>query len=233
MKIQFLGKQDPFPPVSKALSYPDGLLAAGGDLSPQRLLSAYRMGIFPWFNAGDPILWWSPDPRLVLFPEDLKISRSLRKTLKKREFEIRVDTSFRKVMQACAAPRKDAAGTWISEKMIEAYSILHEMGHAHSIESWRDGELAGGLYGIALGSVFFGESMFSRQSDASKVAFVHLVLQLRRWGFRMIDCQVRTDHLVSLGATEIPRSQFSALLDKLADGDTGKGKWRFDHDLLE
>ncbi len=233
MKIQLLGKQDPFPPVTAALSYPDGLLAAGADLSPQRLLSAYRMGIFPWFSPEDPILWWSPDPRLVLFPENLKISRSLRKTLKKGEFEIRVDTSFRKVMEACAAPRRGEAGTWIGKEMIEAYSILHEMGHSHSIESWREGELVGGLYGIALGRVFFGESMFSRQSDASKVAFAHLVLQLRRWGFRMIDCQVRTDHLVSLGATEIPRSQFSALLGMLVEGETGKGKWRFDHDLLE
>ena len=227
-----LGKDDPFPPVWKALPYPDGLLAFGADLSPERLLDAYRRGIFPWFGPEDPILWWSPDPRLVLFPDRLKISRSLRRRLRRGDFEIRVDTAFRQVMQACAEPRPGADGTWISPEMVEAYCRLHRLGHAHSVESWRNGNLVGGLYGLALGKAFFGESMFSRESDASKAAFAHLVLQLSRWDYGLVDCQVRTGHLVSLGAEEISRSEFTARLDTLTSRDGDRGKWTFDHDLV-
>lgn len=216
-----------FPPVENALTEPNGLLAAGGDLSPQRLLAAYRKGIFPWFNEDDPILWWSPDPRMVLFPAELKISRSLRKTLKKNHYQICTDRSFIQVMEACAAPRKGQAGTWIHPQMIAAYSALHEIGLAHSVETWVDGELAGGLYGVALGKVFFGESMFSRQPDASKIAFVHLVKQLQYWEYGMIDCQVRTGHLASLGAREIARTEFSHKLDALITGIEPGKKWNF------
>lgn len=229
--LTWLGREDPFPEPDKAMREPNGLLAAGGDLSPQRLIEAYRQGIFPWYGENDPILWWSPDPRLVLFPENLRISRSLRKSLRKNH-EIRTDTAFEAVMRKCAEPRRDGAGTWISEEMISAYCALHGMGIAHSIETWIEGELAGGLYGVALGKVFFGESMFSRRTDASKIAFVHLVKQLERWGFSMIDCQARTQHLVSLGAVEIPRSAFASILRAEATP-TCPGKWNFDHDLVE
>ncbi|MDH5766219.1 MAG: leucyl/phenylalanyl-tRNA--protein transferase, partial [Gammaproteobacteria bacterium] len=164
----------PFPQLENALMYPDGLLAAGGDLSTTRLLNAYRQGIFPWYNEGEPILWWSPDPRCVLFPEKIKISNSLNKTLKKNKFTVKVDTAFSEVMQACSAPRKDQPGTWITEAMFDAYLKLHQQGYAHSFECWQDGQLTGGLYGIAIGKVFFGESMFSKVTDSSKVALVHL-----------------------------------------------------------
>ena len=213
--------------MENALTEPNGLLAVGGDLSPQRLLAAYRKGIFPWFNEDDPILWWSPDPRMVLFPAEIKISRSLRKTLKKDHYHIYADRSFTKVMEACAAPRKGQAGTWINPQMIAAYSALNEMGLAHSVETWVDGELVGGLYGVALGKVFFGESMFSRQPDASKIAFVHLVKQLQYWDYGMIDCQVRTSHLASLGAQEISRTEFSQKLDALISGIEPGRKWNF------
>lgn len=232
--FKWLGKNDPFPVMENAdgILY-DGLIAAGADLSPHRLICAYRQGIFPWFNPGDPILWWSPDPRMVLFPDKLKISRSLGKTLKRKDYEIRVDTCFEAVMRNCAAPRHDTAGTWISEDMITAYCTLHELGLAHSVETWKNGSLAGGLYGVALGKVFFGESMFSRVSDASKTAFVHLVLQLERWDFGMIDCQMKTAHLASLGASEIPRPEFALKLKSLAHCDSITGTWHFDHDLIE
>ncbi|MHB1291441.1 MAG: leucyl/phenylalanyl-tRNA--protein transferase, partial [Sulfuricella sp.] len=212
--IPWLNPNDPFPPLASALREPNGLLAAGGSLSPQRLVEAYTHGIFPWFNPGEPILWWSPDPRMVLFPAELKISRSLRKTLKKHDFELRVDTAFREVMEACAAPR-DGQGTWITPAMIDAYSELHRLGLAHSVETWVEGKLVGGLYGISVGRMFYGESMFSRQADASKIAFVHLVRQLERWSFGMIDCQMKTAHLASLGAREIPRAEFSQKLTEL------------------
>ncbi|MBY0578873.1 MAG: leucyl/phenylalanyl-tRNA--protein transferase [Burkholderiales bacterium] len=230
--LKWLDKNDPFPAIETARTYPDGLLVAGGDLAPHRLIDAYRHGIFPWFSPDDPILWWSPDPRLVLFPDELKISRSLGKALRK-DYEIRIDTCFETVMRQCAAPRKDGGGTWISEEMIAAYCALHELGFAHCVETWMDGKLAGGLYGIAMGKVFFGESMFSRASDASKMAFVHLVLQLKRWNFGMIDCQVKTAHLLSLGAVEIPRSEFALKLKSWMDCKTITGKWHFDHDLIE
>ena len=231
--IPWLAAGIPFPPLVRALHEPNGLLAAGGDLSPERLLLAYRHGIFPWFSEGQPILWWSPDPRMVLFPDELKVSRSLAKTLKKRPFEMRADTAFRAVMECCAAPRLGEPGTWISTDMIAAYTRLHELGLAHSVEAWHGNELVGGLYGIALGRMFYGESMFSRANDASKIAFVHLVRQLERWGFGMIDCQMKTAHLSSLGAREIPREEFARRLDELLDYPDTPGHWRLDHDLVE
>lgn len=222
-----------FPPVENALREPNGLLAVGGDLSPQRLLEAYSKGIFPWFNADEPILWWSPNPRMVLFPEEIKISRSLRKTLKKDHYQIRTDGSFTQVMHACASSRKGQVGTWIHPEMIAAYTALHDMGLAHCVETWMGGELVGGLYGVALGQVFFGESMFSRVPDASKIALVHLAKQLQRWKFGLIDCQVKTDHLTSLGAREIPRSEFSQQLDRLIADTKPGNKWSFDPVLIE
>jgi leucyl/phenylalanyl-tRNA--protein transferase len=210
--IPLLGPHDPFPPVSKALRSPNGLLCAGADLSPERLLDAYSKGIFPWFSEGDPILWWSPHPRMVLFPAELKVSRSLRKAVARRTFETRFDTAFAEVMRACAEPRDGQAGTWIVPEMVAAYTRLHERGFAHSVESWRDGRLVGGLYGILLGRVFFGESMFSRETDASKVALVKLVARLEALGVGLVDCQQATRHLASLGAREIPRREFAQRL---------------------
>ena len=212
--IPWLRGDEPFPPVGKALKSPNGLLCAGGDLSPGRLVEAYRHGIFPWFSEGDPILWWSPDPRMVLFPEELRVSRSLRRTLVRGTFETRVDSAFRAVVEACAAPREEHGGTWIVPEMIEAYTRLHELGFAHSVESWSEGELVGGLYGISLGKVFFGESMFTRATDASKVALVRLAERLRARGCQVIDCQQATAHLASLGAREIPRKAFAQLLQE-------------------
>jgi leucyl/phenylalanyl-tRNA---protein transferase len=229
--LPWLKPTDPFPPLSSALLSPNGLLAAGGDLSPRRLIEAYRRGIFPWYSEGEPILWWSPDPRMVLVPGALKISRSLGKTLKRGHFEVRADTAFRQVIQACAAmPRPGQRGTWITRQMVEAYCRLHELGAAHSVETWIDGELAGGLYGIALGRAFFGESMFARSSDASKIAFVHLVRQLERWEFGLIDCQMSTAHLASFGAIEIARSEFSAQLAKLVNYAHSTARWCFEPD---
>ncbi len=210
--IPLLRPADPFPPVAKALRSPNGLLCAGADLSPERLLDAYSRGIFPWYSEGEPILWWSPHPRMVLFPDELKVSRSLRKAVARGPFETRFDTAFAEVMRECAAPRDGQPGTWIVPEMVAAYTRLHELGFAHSVESWRDGQLAGGLYGILLGRVFFGESMFSRETDASKVALVKLVARLKGMGVRVIDCQQATRHLASLGAREIPRSAFAQLL---------------------
>ena len=230
----WLDPRDPtlaFPPVELALRDPDGLLALGGDLAPERLLAAYRQGIFPWYSEGQPILWWSPDPRMVLLPNELKISRSLRKTLRKRPFRITLDTDFPAVMAACADPRADGHGTWITEEMTLAYRRLHELGYAHSVEAWQEGHLVGGLYGVALGRVFFGESMFTRATDASKVAFVHLVEQLMRWDFALIDCQVHTGHLASLGAKPIPRSDFTTALLREAQPPDRRGPWRLDADI--
>ncbi len=205
--------EQPFPALDQALQEPNGLLAVGGCLSPQRLVQAYQNGIFPWYNEDDPILWWSPNPRLVLFPDRLKVSRSLQKTLRKTTFSIRCNQDFAQVMQQCAAPRCDGHGTWINSEMFDAYQRLHRLGIAHSIEAWQDDQLVGGLYGLAIGQVFFGESMFHHCRDASKVAFVHLVSQLRASGFQLIDCQVKSEHLLSLGAEEIPRQAFKELLD--------------------
>jgi len=229
--IPLLQNDLPFPPVNRALRNPNGLLAAGGDLSPARLLQAYRHGVFPWFGEDEPILWWSPDPRMVLIPREFKISHSLRKVLRQGKFEVRLDTAFADVMRSCAAPREGANGTWISEQMIAAYCELHRMGYAHSVESWLDGELVGGLYGIALGRMFYGESMFSRKTDASKVALAQLCAQLARWDFGMIDCQMNTPHLASLGAGEIPRDEFIARLQDLINYPPVTA-WRFDNDLF-
>jgi len=215
MQLVQLDSRNPgqtFPPLALALSDPEGLLAYGGCLSPQRLLNAYRHGIFPWYGPGEPILWWSPNPRLVLFPDKLQVSRSLRKTLRRQTFDVTFDMAFSKVMQECAAPREGQQGTWITQDMLAAYSELHRLGYAHSVEAWHDGVLAGGLYGVTIGRVFFGESMFHRQRDASKVAFVQLVQQLTNWGYRLIDCQVSSGHLLSLGAQAIPRTQFAELI---------------------
>lgn len=201
-----------FPDPSQALQDPDGLIAVGGDLSPERILVAYHKGIFPWFNPGDPILWWSPNPRTVIFPEQLHISKSLRKILRQGNYKVSFDHCFEAVMRACASPRSYADDTWINEDIIAGYCTLHERGVAHSVEVWRDNELVGGLYGIALGRVFFGESMFSYADNASKVGFAHLVRQLRMWDFQLIDCQVANNHLFSLGAVEIPREDFQRIL---------------------
>jgi leucyl/phenylalanyl-tRNA---protein transferase len=212
--IPWLRGDAPFPPVSKALKSPNGLLCAGGDLAPERLIEAYSRGIFPWFSEGDPILWWSPDPRMVLFPDELKVSKSLRKKVDREIYETRVDTAFRDVIEACAAPRDGQAGTWIVPEMIDAYTRLHERGLAHSVESWQAGELVGGLYGVSLGPVFFGESMFARVPDASKVALVKLVERLKARDCRVIDCQQATAHLARLGAREIPRKAFAQLVQE-------------------
>ena len=206
--IPWLERGSPFPPVTKALRSPNGLLCAGDELTPGRILEAYARGIFPWFSEGDPVLWWSPDPRMVLFPAELRVTRSLRKRAASGRFEVRFDTAFKEVMRACAEPRDGQAGTWILPPMIAAYTRLHEMGFAHSAEAWRDGALVGGLYGMLLGRVFFGESMFARETDASKVALVHLVKRLEAMGVVLIDCQQATGHLASLGAREIPRRDF-------------------------
>lgn len=214
--VAALENEEPFPPLERALREPNGLLAIGGDLGPQRLLAAYRGGIFPWFSPGEPILWWSPDPRMVLLPERLKVSRSLHKALRRSEIQVRFDTAFREVMQACTeAPRDGQSGTWIVPEMIEAYCHLHQLGVAHSVETWRDGRLVGGLYGVAIGGMFYGESMFHHETDASKIAFVHLVRFLQEKGYGMIDCQMHTGHLASLGAEEIPRSDFLRRLQAL------------------
>jgi leucyl/phenylalanyl-tRNA--protein transferase len=216
----------PFPPLDKALHEPNGLIAIGGCLSVQRLLNAYKHGIFPWYNPGEPILWWSPNPRLVLFPDQLRVSRSLRKTLRKNLFTFTIDQAFEQVITACAQPREKESGTWITQHIHKAYNALHQLGIAHSAETWLDGELVGGLYGVALGQVFFGESMFQTHTDASKVAFVQLVEQLTSWDYQLIDCQVHTSHLESLGAEEISREQFIQLLKQYCETPVNPSAWR-------
>jgi leucyl/phenylalanyl-tRNA---protein transferase len=213
--ITWLSPQDApewFPPLEQALEEPSGLLAAGGDLSPERLLAAYRRGIFPWYSPGQPVLWWSPDPRAVLFPEEFHCTRSLAKTLRNGGFTAAIDRDFTAVIDGCAAPRAASPGTWITSEMRAAYLKLHRLGYAHSVETWRGAALVGGLYGVRLGGVFFGESMFSRERDASKVALAHLVAVCQRNSLAVIDCQLPSRHLSSLGARTIPRSQFQALL---------------------
>jgi len=218
--IPWLDVNTPFPDVSEALTTDaPGLLAAGADLSPKRLLAAYQRGIFPWFSEGQPILWWSTDPRMVLRTDDFRISDSLRKTLKKiardgQRWEVRFDSAFEQVMRACAAPRRDGPGTWISEDIIAGYTGLHQQGFAHSSELWLDGELVGGAYGVSIGTMFYGESMFARVTDGSKVALAYLVHFLRQHGVELIDCQQETGHLASLGARPIPRQDFIAHLQK-------------------
>ncbi len=229
--IPWLDRNQPFPPLARALLEPNGLLAAGGELSAERLIDAYQHGIFPWYSADQPLLWWSPDPRMVLMPSELKISRSLGKRLHKPDFEVRIDSAFETVMRACAAPRDGQAGTWITDDMVAAYTELHRRGLAHSVETWIDGELAGGLYGVALGRMFYGESMFMRATDASKIALAHLARQLHRWGFGLIDCQMQTSHLASLGAREIPRDDFVRQLTVLVNCEP-PSSWQFDNDLF-
>ncbi len=215
-----------FPPVERALSEPDGLLAAGGDLSPPRLLEAYRRGIFPWYSRGQPILWWCPDPRAVLRPERMKVSRSLAKSIRNRGFETRIDGSFREVLRYCGSTELRPGGTWLSPEMRAAYLRLHKLGYAHSVETWLNDRLVGGLYGIAVGRVFFGESMFSLERDASKVALKRLCDELISRGYHIIDCQMATGHLMSLGAELIPRPEFIELLRTHVGTDLEAKPWR-------
>ncbi len=226
--IPWLGSEAVFPPDAQALAEPNGLLAAGGSLSPAWLLAAYRRGIFPWFSEGEPILWWTPDPRLVLVPDEIHISHSLRKTLRRRHFEVRTDTAFAAVMRACAAPRGPGLGTWITPEMQAAYLRMHELGHAHSVECWREGRLVGGLYGIALGRVYFGESMFALETDASKVALAHLGRLLGERGYAIIDCQMTTAHLQYMGARELSRAHFAAALARWVSEGPPPQKWAAD-----
>jgi len=220
-----------FPPANLA---EDGLLAVGGDLAPERLLLAYSQGIFPWYSRSTPILWHSPDPRMVMAPADLTVNRSLRKAIRRRPYELRMDTAFEEVVTGCAeSPRPDQDGTWLVPDMIAAYTRLHELGFAHSIEAWLGEELVGGLYGVSLGAAFFGESMFARADDASKIAFVAGVRQLAAWETRLIDCQVHTPHLARFGAHEIARDDYLALLRAALDHPTRRGPWRFDLDVRD
>ncbi len=223
--LTWLERDDPFPDPAKALKEPNGLLCAGADLSAARLLDAYRQGIFPWYAGGEPILWWSPDPRMVLYCDELRVSRSLAKSIRNKGFEVRIDSAFSKVTKACAEPRKGEPGTWLGKDMQAAYLALHRAGHAHSFETWQADRLVGGLYGVSVGRAFFGESMFSRATDASKVALVALVEALRERGFPMIDCQQRTPLLASLGAREIPRRQFLRRVAALVNYPESPEKW--------
>jgi leucyl/phenylalanyl-tRNA--protein transferase len=215
----------PFPAAGLAETDPNGLLAVGGDLHPERLINAYRNGIFPWFSPGDPILWWSPDPRTLLFPAQVRVSRSLRKALRRRRLGVTMDRAFDAVIRACSGPRRDGAGTWLVPEMIAAYGRLHRRGLAHSVEVWQDGELVGGLYGVGLGRVFYGESMFSRVGDASKVALVHLCQRLDAWGFAVVDCQMMSGHLVRMGAQQVQRDAFTALLRRWCPVPGREGSW--------
>lgn len=225
--IPWLRPRMPFPPIGTALTEPNGLLAASSDLTPERLLDAYARGIFPWYGADQPVLWWSPDPRMVLFVDEVRISRSLRKRVKQQRLEIRADTAFRSVIGACAtAPRPGQAGTWITPAIVDAYSALHAHGHAHSVEAWREGTLVGGLYGVAIGRMFFGESMFAHEPDASKIALVHLIAMLRVRGFPLIDCQQETRHLASFGARPIPRHVFAEHVAALVHSTAPDRPWR-------
>ena len=217
MPIPFLAPDDeqtPFPSVSSALIEPNGLLMAGGNLSPKRLLSAYRSGVFPWYEEGEPILWWSPDPRCVIWPENIKVSKSLTKTIRSERYEVTENLAYQEVMKQCGAPRTGSSGTWVTDEMIAAYCTLNKLGVAKSLEVWMGHRLVGGLYGIELGRVFVGESMFSTERDASKVALVHLV---RSGAYSLIDCQLETAHLNSMGATTITRERYIELLDAHAD----------------
>ena len=225
--IPWLERNSPFPSAERALRHPNGLLAAGADLSPGRLLLAYRNGIFPWYSEGEPLLWWSPDPRMVLHTDGLKISRSLAKSIRNRGYETRLDSAFAEVLDGCAGPRRDQPGTWLGDDMRAAYLRLHRLGYAHSFETWRDGALVGGLYGMAIGRMFYGESMFSRATDASKVALAALACELRSRGFPMIDCQMNTRHLETLGAREIKRAEFLRAVAALVNYDEPPGRWQF------
>lgn len=223
--LPWLAHGDPFPPADTALRHPNGLLAAGGDLSLERLLLAYRQGIFPWYSQGEPILWWSPDPRMVLLTSELRVSRSLAKSMRNRGYEVRVDTAFAQVLDGCSAARRGQPGTWLVPEMRAAYLGLHEAGYAHCFETWRNDSLAGGLYGVAIGRMFYGESMFSRATDASKVALVALAAELSARGFPLIDCQMNTAHLASLGARETARTDFLHALRALVNYAEPPGRW--------
>ena len=231
--IRWLGPDDPFPPVDTALTDPNGLLAAGADLSTGRLLDAYRRGIFPWAGDDEPMLWWCPDPRMVLFVGELHVSRSLRRRIRSGGLTVTVDRAFAAVVDGCAAPRPDSDGTWITPAIAVAYGELHRLGHAHSVEAWEDDELAGGLYGVSIGRMFYGESMFAFRPDASKVALAYLVRQLARWGFELVDCQMSTAHLASLGAREVPRAEFLRRLRRLIAEPAPPSPWKFDADLAD
>jgi leucyl/phenylalanyl-tRNA--protein transferase len=220
--LAWLEAKDPFPPVERALKEPNGLLAAGGELTVPRLLEAYRRGVFPWYSGTEPVLWWSPDPRMVLYCAELKVSRSLAKSLRNKGYEVRADTAFAEVLAGCADRPE---GTWLGAGMKQAYLRLHRAGYAHSFETWRDGELLGGLYGVAIGRMFYGESMFSRATDASKVALAALVAELRTREFPLIDCQMHTPLLASLGAREIPRRSFLRELATLVNYPASPGSW--------
>ncbi len=229
MKLEVLDPNNPsqlFPATNTALNDPEGLLAAGGCLSPIRLINAYRQGVFPWYSANEPILWWSPNPRLVVAPEQIKISRSLAKTMRQQKFEFKLDTAFSEVITACAQPRTYAEGTWITDEMLQAYNTLHKLGFAHSAEAWYQNELVGGLYGVAIGQVFFGESMFHIKTDASKVAFAHLSQHLHTWDYKLIDCQIYSPHLASFGAQEITRDTFIQHLKTHCSMLPNKNAWK-------
>jgi len=223
---------DAFPPPAEALTEPNGLLAMGGDLSPQRLLAAYPLGIFPWYEPGQPILWWSPDPRAVLWPENLHVSRRLQRTRRRSKLSLTCDQAFSTVVQCCAEPRRYAEGTWITGEMSAAYSTLHQLGWAHSFEAWQEDELVGGLYGVAIGRVFFGESMFSRVTDASKIALISAVDYLRTRDFALLDCQIWSSHLQTLGATTLPRAEFLRQLDDLCRPPGSPGSWTHDFEVF-
>jgi leucyl/phenylalanyl-tRNA--protein transferase len=225
--IPWLDRHTPFPSAAQALTHPNGLLAAGADLSTDRLLTAYRSGIFPWFSEGEPLLWWSPDPRMVLHTAEFKVSRSLAKSIRNRGYEVRIDTAFSQVLDGCAGPRREQPGTWLGAEMRGAYLRLHRLGYAHSFETWRDGAMAGGLYGMAIGRMFYGESMFSRATDASKVALAALASELRARDFPLIDCQMNTRHLASLGAREIKRGDFLRTVSALVNYSEPPGLWQF------
>ncbi|HSK05644.1 MAG TPA: leucyl/phenylalanyl-tRNA--protein transferase [Kofleriaceae bacterium] len=228
MPVYRLDDRLQFPPVHLA---EDGLLALGGDLRPERLLLGYTQGIFPWYAENLPILWHSPDPRMVMATEDLVVQRSLRKAIRKRPYELRMDTAFARVLEGCASvPRPGQNGTWLIPEMVEAYTRLHELGFAHSIEAWQGETLVGGLYGVSLGGAFFGESMFARAPDASKIAFVAAGRQLEAWGIRLIDCQVHTDHLERFGAYEVPRREYLEMLRAVLDHPTRRGQWQLELD---
>jgi leucyl/phenylalanyl-tRNA--protein transferase len=229
--IPWLDGDAPFPPVDRALRQPNGLLAAGADLTPERLIDAYRRGIFPWFGDGDPPLWWSPDPRMVLFVDEFHVSRSLGRVIRSGRFGVSMDRAFARVMEGCAEPRAGDSGTWITAAMIDAYSRLAELGYAHSVEAWIGDRLVGGVYGVAIGRMFFGESMFSRVSNASKVACASLARQIGRWGYPLIDCQMTTRHLASLGAREIPRAEFTERVRRLVSEAGAPLPWALDGDL--
>lgn len=231
MAVSFIQSGISFPDAQQADDSIGGLLAVGGDLSPKRLLAAYRAGIFPWFDDDQaPVLWWSPDPRAVLVPGEMRISRSLAKRLRNGGFEVSFDRAFAEVVKGCASEREGQSGTWITPAMGVAYGRLHEMGYAHSLEVWREGHLVGGLYGLSIGAFFFGESMFSRAADASKVALAHLSEQLKRWRFQLIDCQIPNQHLGSLGVKSIPRAEFLAALAANDESKTRLGAWVSDAD---